>query len=270
MVLIGHGSTVNANSAETVRTHAEALRASGIFGEVREIFWKETADFSAAAKAGSARRVFLVPMFISEGYFSEEKIPRALGYRPEPNQKWERTIEKGGRKFVYCKPIGTHPAMTSVIVARANEVLERFPFPRRPKKTEVSLFIAGHGTEQNPMSRRSIDAQVEIIRNGGAFGQVEAVFIEEDPLVSQSAAMSKMRNIVVVPFFMAEGAHVAEDLPRMLGAPERIVKERLAKGQSAWRNPTERDDKRIWLAESAGTDPKIADVVLARIKEAAM
>jgi sirohydrochlorin cobaltochelatase len=270
LVLIGHGSAVNAESAVSVREHGARLRANNVFAEVQEIFWKETPDFENAAKRTAAPRVFFVPMFISEGYFSERAIPIALGFRSETADAWNRFRLIEGRTFIYCKPVGTHPAMTEVILERAKQVLDQFPFPRRPNERDVSLFIAGHGTEKDAASRRSIDAQVALIRESGLYAQVESVFIEEEPRVSACVELARAKNIVVVPFFMSEGMHVQEDLPVMLGTPARVVKERLAKKQSPWRNPTERKEKLIWYSSSVGTDPRITEVIIERVREAAV
>jgi sirohydrochlorin cobaltochelatase len=269
LVLIGHGSTVNVESALSVRDHAARLRAGNAFAEVQEIFWKETPDFENVAKESKSSRVFFVPMFISEGYFSERAIPTALGFRSETQEVWNRVQLVEGRRFIYCKPVGTHPTMTGVILERAKQVLDQFPFPRRPKELDVSLFIAGHGTEKDPASRKSIDAQVALIRETGLYAQVESVFIEEEPRVSTCVELAKTKNILVVPFFMSEGMHVQEDLPVMLGTAARVVKERLAKKQTPWRNPTEQKGKLVWYASSVGTDPKIAEVVLERVREGA-
>jgi sirohydrochlorin cobaltochelatase len=269
LVLIGHGSTVNEESSGSVRQHAARLSARKLFAEVHAIFWKETPDLKSAMKQVQAGTSFCVPMFISEGYFSERAIPIALGFRSDTDQAWDRVQVVEDRKLIYCKPVGTHSAMTQVIVERATQVLNQFPFPRRPKEQDVSLFIAGHGTEKDPASRKSIDRQAALIRDSGVYAQVESVFIEEDPRISACVDLAKTKNIVVVPFFMGEGMHVQEDLPVMLGTLERVLRERLAKGQAPWRNPTERKGKMIWYANSVGTDERIADVVIERVREAA-
>jgi sirohydrochlorin cobaltochelatase len=77
----------------------------------------------------------------------------------------------------------------------------------------------------------------------------------------------KTKNIIVVPFFISNGLHVTEDIPVLLDEPERVVKERHAAGQPTWRNPTERDNKRIWYAPSVGTEPLLAEVILERVSE---
>jgi len=77
------------------------------------------------------------------------------------------------------------------------------------------------------------------------------------------------KNIIVVPFFISDGLHAVEDIPVLLGEPERVVKERHAASQPTWRNPTERAGKRIWYSPSVGTEPLLADVILERAREAA-
>jgi sirohydrochlorin cobaltochelatase len=154
-----------------------------------------------------------------------------------------------------------------LILDRATAVISKFPFPRAPKTTEISLFIIGHGTEQDPASRNAVQAQCELIQKRGLYAQVEPLFLEEKPLVNELFELAQKKHVVVVPFFISDGLHVQEDIPVMLGEPERIVKRRLEQKQSPWRNPTERKDKLIWYAPSVGSDPKMPDVILARVKE---
>ena len=52
------------------------------------------------------------------------------------------------------------------------------------------------------------------------------------------------------------------------GEPAATVGERRQRGQAPWRNPTERQGKRIWYAGGIGTDLRIADVILERAREA--
>jgi sirohydrochlorin cobaltochelatase len=73
----------------------------------------------------------------------------------------------------------------------------------------------------------------------------------------------------MVPFFISDGLHSYEDIPVLLGEPERVVQERYRSGQPTWRNPTERQGKRVWYTSSIGMEPGIADVILARVREAA-
>jgi len=266
LVLVGHGSTKNADSAAPVFQHATELRRRKIFAEVHEAFWKQEPKVADVVPAISARRIFIVPLFISEGYFSEEVIPRALGFQLSADPK-SRSRPRGSSVEIYCRPVGTHDLMTAVLLARAREVVARFPFPRAPKPKDITLFIAGHGTEENENSRQSIERQVELIRAQNEYGAVHAIFMEESPRIGECFALANTKNLVIVPFFISDGMHTQEDIPMLLGEPERIVRERLAAGQPTWRNPTERKGKLIWYAPAVGTAPQLAEVILERVRE---
>ena len=142
-------------------------------------------------------------------------------------------------RVIYCRPIGTHERMTEVLLTRARETVERAPFPHAPGLKELTLFIAGHGTEQDPNSRKPVERQVERIRDLGLYAAVHTVFLEEEPRIGECYRIAQTRNIVVVPFFIGDGPHVREDIPVMLGEPSRVVRQRIESGQPAWRNPTE-------------------------------
>ena len=277
LVLVGHGSTLNAESAAPTHQHADALRARGIFGQVLEAFWKEEPCLAAVLRGAFAPRVFVVPLFISEGYFTEEVIPRELGFSKSGEKEFAR-VEKRPRPGAangeiqvlhYCGPVGTHDSMTEVLLARAREVVAKHPFPRAPKPKEIALFIAGHGTGNNENSRKAIERQVELIRARGEYAEVHSVFMEEEPRIGDAYTLAQARNIVMVPFFISDGLHSYEDIPVMLGEAERIVQKRYREGQPTWRNPTEKKGKLVWYSPSIGSEPHIPDVILERVREAA-
>ena len=269
LVLVGHGSTLNAESSSPAYLHGDALRQRGLFAQVIECFWKLEPSIYGVLRGVFARRVFVVPLFISEGYFTQEVIPRELGLCA-PGERVGPTVQTRGNQLIYyCGPVGTHDSMTGVLLARAREVVEQHPFPRPPSPDQIGLFIAGHGTGSNENSRKIIEHQVELIRARGEYRDVHAVFMEEDPRVGDCYGMTAARNLVVVPFFISDGLHSYEDIPVLLGEPERVVRERLAQGQPPWRNPTERGGKRVWYSASIGSEPHLPEVILERVREMA-
>ncbi|MEY2467178.1 MAG: sirohydrochlorin cobaltochelatase [Verrucomicrobiota bacterium] len=264
LIVLGHGSTKNTESSAPVYQHASELRGRKIFHEVREAFWKQEPQIKQVLANVSSPQIFIAPLFISEGYFASEVIPRELGFPPG-----QSTLHSQLSTLLYCQPIGTHDSMTGVLLARAREVIAKFPFPRLPKAKETTLFIAGHGTEQNKDSSKAIDRQVELIRAMNEYATVHSVFMEQSPRIPEVFSLAQTKNIVVLPFFISDGMHTQEDIPVLLGEPERIVKQRLASGQPTWRNPTERNGKLIWYSPAVGTEPQIAYVILERVREAA-
>jgi len=265
LVVLGHGTVLNDQSAAPVFQHAAELRRRKIFAEVHEGFWKQEPQIKKVLAEISAPRVFIAPLFISEGYFSTEVIPQELGFS-FPNNL---SLVTRHSSLFYCHPVGSHDSMTKVILSRAADIVKKFPFPRAPKPEDITLFIAGHGTEKNENSRKTVERQVELIRALKIYCDVRAIYLEESPRISDCYSIAQTKNMVVVPFFISDGLHTQEDIPVLLGIPARIVKERLANGQPTWRNPTEHDGKLVWYSSAVGTEPKIADVILERVREAA-
>ncbi|HEV2392131.1 MAG TPA: CbiX/SirB N-terminal domain-containing protein [Verrucomicrobiae bacterium] len=268
LVLVGHGTTLNEDSATPVYQHAAELRRRNCFAEVREGFWKQQPLVSELFPALDTPRVFIAPLFISEGYFCEQVIPRALGFEREGHGGIRRVQRRSAQILKYCRPVGTHPSMTSALLARARGVVQQYPFPRAPLPNETTLIVAGHGTEQNENSRVVVERQAEVISSQRSYAAVHAVFLEEQPLIPTCYSLAQTKNMVVVPFFISDGLHVREDIPILLGESERIVKQRLQQGQATWRNPTEKQGKLVWYAGSVGTEPSLADVILERVREA--
>jgi len=265
LVVLGHGTELNAGSAVPATQHATELRGRKVFAEVRAAFWKQEPQIKNVLAEISAARVFIVPLFISEGYFSTEIIPQALGFKFPDHLK----LKIEGKELHYCRPVGSHESMTKVILSRAAGVVKEFPFPRPPKPAETTLFIAGHGTGRNPNSRKAIARQAELIRAQNLYAGVHDIFMEEEPRIGDCYTLTQTKNIVVVPFFISDGLHAVEDIPVLLGEPEGLVKERHAAGQPTWRNPTEKYGKLVWYAASVGTEPLLAEVIWERVQESA-
>src|SRR5437879_1938926 len=179
LVLLGHGTALNPNSAAPVYQHAAEFRRRKMFAEVREAFWKQDPRVTQVLSQLTASRVFIVPLFISEGYFSEEVIPRELGFRGQGQDSWSRTLLRGFQMLYYCQPIGTHDRMTEVLLSRARDIVDKFPGPQPPKTKETTLFIAGHGTEQNENSRTAIERQESLIREQHLHAALHGCYLEE-------------------------------------------------------------------------------------------
>jgi sirohydrochlorin cobaltochelatase len=263
LVVLGHGTELNAGSAAPVFQHAAELRRRKLFAGVREAFWKQEPQIKTVLAEILAPRIFIAPMFISEGHFASQIIPRELGFSKNSKLKIQNS------ELFYCRPAGSHDSMTGVVLSRAEEVVKRFPFPRAPKPRDISLFIAGHGTGRNHNSRRGVEQQVELIRALNIYAAVHAIFLEESPRIAECFHVAQTKNLVVVPFFVSDGLHTQEDIPVLLGEAKRTVGQRLAAGQLAWRNPTEKNGKLVWYSPAVGTAPQIADVILERAREAA-
>ena len=283
LVVMGHGSTRHAQSTATTYQHAAELRRRGLFREVLEAFWLVEPKVSGLWERVRAPRVFIVPLFLSEGYFTEQALPVALGLKTERQTQFPRVQRRSGQTIHYCHPLGDHPQITEVILARARDVVAQAPggaTSLSPHAADggdrnvaapmgTALILAGHGSGKSDMSRENLDQQVAIIRARKSYAEVHGVFLEETPRIEECYRLARATNWVVVPYFISDGLHTMEDLPVRLGEPPELVQARLRAGEFPWRNPAERNGKRIWLARCLGTEPKLADLILERVEEEA-
>lgn len=270
LVLLAHGSTLNAGSADPAILHRNALRARGLFAEVHAAFWKQEPFVGGALRRVTASRVFLVPLFVAEGWFTGHVLPRALGLRRPGEEGFARVQFRDGRTVHWAGAVGSHPSMTEVLLARAAGVVAAHPFPRAPRPEETALVLVGHGTAYSRGSRDAMESQVALLRQRSAYAETMAVFLEEEPRVDRCLDLCRSRNLVVLPFFISDGLHTREDIPVLLGEPESAVRQRLSAGRPTWPNPTQRSGRRVWVAAAVGSEPALADVILERVREAAV
>jgi len=265
LVIVAHGSHLNASSSTPTFDHADTIRATGAFDEVREAFWKEEPSFREVLRTIESDEVYVVPLFISEGYFTEEVIPRELrldGWDPDA---WESdgtsathtTLEATdvGKTVHYCGPVGTHDAMSDVIVQRAESVTGNSDVGEG-----FGLAVVGHGTERNENSAKAVEYHADRIRDRDRFDEVEALFMDEDPEVDDVTDFFQSDDIIVVPLFIADGYHTREDIPEDMGLTDDY--------RTGWETPAIVDGHRIWYSGAVGTEPLMADVVLERAKDA--
>ncbi|WP_254537921.1 CbiX/SirB N-terminal domain-containing protein [Halomarina litorea] len=265
LVIVAHGSHLNPDSSTPTYDHADTIRASGAFDEVREAFWKEEPSFREVLRTVEADEVFVVPLFISEGYFTEDVIPRELRLDDWDVSEWDSdgtsashaTLRAGDvdKTVHYCGPVGTHGSMADVIVQRA-ETVTGDP----DVGPGFGLAVVGHGTERNENSAKAIHYHADRIRETGRFDEVEALFMDEDPEVDDVAEFFESDDVVVVPLFVADGFHTQEDIPEDMGITDDY--------RTGYDVPAEVDGTNIWYAGAVGTEPLMADVILERAAEA--
>mgnify|MGYP000309445199 CR=1 FL=1 len=265
LVIVAHGSHLNPESSTPTYAHADTIRESGAFDEVREAFWKEEPSFRDALRTVESDEVFVVPLFISEGYFTEEVIPRELRLDDWEPDLWESDgtsasqatlyAEDVDKTIHYCGPVGTHDAMSDVIVKRAESVTGN------PDVGDgFGLSVVGHGTERNENSAKAIEYHADRIRDMGRFDEVKALYMDEEPEVDDVTDYFESEDVVVVPLFVADGYHTQEDIPEDMGLTDDYRK--------GWDTPAEVDGHRIWYAGAVGTEDFMADVILERAAEA--
>ena len=247
LVLVGHGSHLNPDSAKPVFDHADRVREATAFDEVVEAFWKEEPALGEVLRTVESDTAYVVPLFMSEGYFTDWVLPRELRLTDERTLGVDTEVR-------YAPPVGTHGAMTDVIVERAESITGD-----PDVGPGVGLAVVGHGTERHEKSGNATHRHAERVRNLDRFDDVRALFMDQQPDVGDVTAYVDAEDIVVVPLFVADGYHTREDIPEDLGLTD--------DARSGFPVPANVDGRRIWYAGAVGTEPHLAAVVLERAAE---
>jgi sirohydrochlorin cobaltochelatase len=268
LLIVAHGSTVNPDSSAPTLAHAAEIRRRKVFVDVECAFWKEEPSLRDAIflfDPESIREVYVVPNFISEGYFTQTVVPREL------ELDGRITKRSNGQVWKYCEPVGNHPMMTQLLLRRAREIAPGIP------ESDTTLLIVAHGTDLNENSAVAAKREAEKIRALGKYATVLNVYMEEPPLVSDWRKLTKTRHVVVVPFFISDGLHSYEDIPVLLGIAVAAGVDRgrpgsappaTARGEIFRRNPYNIEGRSLFYAPSIGTEAGLANIIVEQASSA--
>lgn len=241
LVIVGHGSHLNEDSSLPVYEHAERIRQSGGFDEVVECFWKEEPSMRHVLDTVESEEVCVVPAFISEGYFTQQVIPRELGLDGP-------VTFKDGKIVRYAGPLGTFEKMADVILERVEDLMRG----KELREGRTALVLLGHGTDLNKRSSDVIYLNARRIRERGVYDIVEEAFLDQDPEVGEVVGKVEAENVILIPVFVAEGWHTRETIPEDLGLTGEV---------------TVREDRTIFYGAPVGTHPSMASLIAARARE---
>src|ERR671933_379639 len=243
LIIVGHGSHLNEDSSLPVYEHAARIREhfGGEFDEVVECFWKEEPSMRHVLDTVEAEDVSVVPAFISEGYFTQQVIPRELGLTGTVTHKDGKTIR-------YAGPLGPFEGMADVILERAEDLLRG----KEMQPGRTALVLLGHGTDLNKSSGGVIFLNAGRIRERGIYDLVEVGFLDQEPEIGEVVKNVEAENVILIPLFIAEGWHTRETIPEDLGLTGEV---------------TVREDKTIFYGAPVGTHPSMAGLIVARARE---
>jgi sirohydrochlorin cobaltochelatase len=89
--------------------------------------------------------------------------------------------------------------------------------------------------------------------------------MEGPPLIADWDKLSNQPNVVIVPFFIADGLHSYQDIPVLIGI-EAEPGPAASEAEVFRRNPYELRGKKLFYASAIGTEPMIAEVILDQVE----
>ncbi len=203
LLLIGHGSDRIPDAARPLLAHAEVVRESGRFGEVKVGMLFGEPNIASILATLTAPLVHVVPFFLNDGYFTRIVIPGLL-----------LPFVSASRVVRFCPPVGSHDGIATLVESRLLRHCETFGTD--PKS--LSVLLVGHGSAQSPGRARTLLRHAATLEAGGRFGWIRVAYLEESPFVSEALASTRGYVVAVIACLANEGTHATNDLPCLIAA----------------------------------------------------
>jgi len=194
------------------------------------------------ALAGAPGTLTIVPYFLYPGRKSKAAVTGAM------------RMQAGapGTRFVVSRAMSMHPTMVDIVRSRVSAALEEGGEGAAPPG-EVDVLVVCHGSK-DPNARRSVRYVVEAL--SAKYRCVDYCFLEiEKPDIRdgvRAAERRRPRVLVVVFYFLHEGAHVKRDIYEDLNP---ALKEAGGLGK-------------VLVTRHIGADERMIDLVVGRAREA--
>jgi sirohydrochlorin cobaltochelatase len=200
VLIVAHGSSVSDDARDAAKQHALTLQQSNRYGRVHPFFLVG----SQAAPDLPTGEVFLLPFFMSNGYFVSRRIPEVFGLEDG------RRIS-ADRQIFQCDALGIDPELAEIISVMAREVCLEQDYAA----ADIHLVLVAHGSEKSQASAEATYLQRSVVEQTNEFGQVSSVFLNQAPFLEQwlEEQPESGRPLILVGLFAADGPHAMEDVP---------------------------------------------------------
>jgi len=156
----------------------------------------------ALNETGGFDGVHILPLMMSEGYFTETVIPSRLSANGAGG---------GWRQVTMHAAIGVSSAVADLAARMACDGAAKLAITPR----QVAVLLVGHGARTNERARQTIEQHARTLRAKRIFDRVDTAYLEEPPLL-QDAMHGLTQATVAVGMFISDGLHAGEDVPALL------------------------------------------------------
>ena len=217
LVLVAHGvrGSCAAASLGAHKKLVDKLRTLGRFNQIRWGYLACEPYVEDVVAGVRSETVKILPMLMSDGYFSKTVIPEKLRLHGAVNRR------ESGQQIIQCSPLGLSRMMADVMVAHILQHCNNSDLIAN----ETAVIITGHGSTRDQASRLAVSMQVEYIRRLEKFKDVQAAFLEEDPGLP-GVLRAIEGKALVMGYFANYGLHATKDVPALIlesGSPAQYL-----------------------------------------------
>ncbi len=207
IVLAAHGAGDDSPANALVRSFAARLQTERPAGKgVHVAFNLGTPHFSEVLAMVAGRRVLIVPIMTSDGYFMARVLPQQL----------LQAQGAADKHIAATTPLGVRPEAAELLRSRIAEAVRQFDLPPR----ETAAVLVGHGTQRSRQSGAATRAFAEQLAAGDLL-QVLPAFIDEAVHIGdvEQQLTPEANHVVLAPHLIGGGTHARRDIVAALKLP---------------------------------------------------
>lgn len=199
LLIVAHGDCGGERGNVLANELARRMRLSRRYDEVAVGYMKTAPLIEEAAARIGVERVRVFPLFMSDGYYVSDAIPRRLGMHGG--------IDAMGHEVRIETPLGLLPGLPPLLLKAAVETARG-----EGKEPGAShLLLVAHGNSNSSHSADTARQIASEMAEAGVFASVDTAFLEEKPFLGEVLAASP-RPLFVFGLFAGCGMHGQDDL----------------------------------------------------------
>ena len=239
LIILGHGSSVHASSSMPCRLHADTIRRRGRFHSVHCGFLKEAPLIENCLDYVDAEKVIILPNFLAEGYYTKKVIPEKLN------------LERFGDSVTYLKPLGLDSFVQDIIIDQAERAMGEW------RQEDTTLMMLGHGSTKSATSKDTLLWHIESLKEKTGFADISDLWLEEPPFIRDWRSSVNTKQVLFIPYLIADGQHGGWDIPEMIGVERDVYYPH--KDHSV-------DEHSVRLTSAIGKSQMMVDLMLRQIQ----
>jgi sirohydrochlorin cobaltochelatase len=85
------------------------------------------------------------------------------------------------------------------------------------KPEETTLMLLGHGSTKSATSKDTLLEHITALREKTEFAQITDLWLEEPPFINEWKGFTENKQVLFIPYLIADGQHGGWDMPEMIG-----------------------------------------------------
>jgi sirohydrochlorin cobaltochelatase len=236
LLIAAHGDCGGPGGNVLASELARRARLSGRYSEVAIGYLRCSPTIEEAAASLKSNNISLFPLFMSNGYYVGEAIPKRLGLT--------NGVDALGREVRIQEPLGLHPDLPNLLLTAATDAA----MGKTIDPKSATLLLVAHGSASSPDSSAAAQRICRQMADRNLFKAVELSFLEEEPFFVPTLQKSD-RPTFVLGLFAGEGMHGGDDIHNAIAALT---------------------DPKVHVIEQLGSYAMIIELVLSQLHSARM